>query len=315
MSGIGGLDVSYGARFQIVRTNVAVTEINTTSLTDTQMKSIHDLLHMGLSHTILKPDFVIPIAAGDGTTSAYTAGGYSAAFEVDTTGNGSADSELYAAGPLLRNLQQVPLGVGSMSSGSLGTGTGQGTALDDSAASGSSIATTTGGNLVLEAVLNVGAAHLSNNLATGATSGASAFNVGEDNAGGSEHTANDAALIGEINLGNSGPSGIYSAALASSIAAADAAGDFSVAGGPEFQVSTLNLSGIATEMASTLVGVNTGGNLATLLDNHAQNGRSKAGSTTATDPTYTNMVSASATASTLGAATGIISVVSIAKVL
>jgi hypothetical protein len=308
MSGIGGLDVSYGARFQIVRTNVAVTEINTTSLTDVQMKSIHDLLHMGLSHTILKPDFVIPIAASTGGTSAYTAGGYSAAFEVDTTGNGSADSELYANGPLLRNLQQVPLGVGSMSSGSLGTGTAQSAALGDSAESGSSIATTTGGNLVLEAVLNVGAATLSGSVGTAA--GFSAFGV-DDDTGGSN--AND--LTAEVDLGADSPSGIYGAALAQAVSNLEDASDYDVAGQPEGQVSTLNLAGIGTALAGSLTGVNTGGNLATLLSNHAQNGRSKAGSTTATDPTFTNAISATSTASTLGAATGIISVISVAKVL
>jgi hypothetical protein len=309
MSGIGGLDVSYGARHQIVRTNVAVVQTVTTAPTEAQMKSIADLLDQGLSHTMLAPDFVVAMSAADTPSLATTA------FQVDTTGNGSVDSTFVAKGGLLRDARQTPLARGS-STGASAELPAIGTTLSDQAATATALATVQSGNLVLEAVLNVGAALLSGTVGT-ATSGISAFNVGEENSGGTTASgaANDAALIGELTLGATSASGVYSAALASAVSQMDDSDDYKVAGHPEGQVGLLNLGPIANAMLDDVTAVNIGGNLATVLSNHATSGRAQAGSTTSNAATFTNLLSATSTASTIGGATGIISAISIAKVL
>jgi len=310
MSGIGGLDVSYGARHQIVRTNVALVQTVTTVPTEAQMRSISDLLDQGLSHTMLAPDFVLAMSSADTPSLATTA------FQVDTSGNGAVDSTLVAKGPLLRDARQVPLARGA-SSGASAELPAIGTTLSDQAATATALGTTQGSNLVLEAVLNVGAALLSNSIGT-ATSGISAFNIGEENAAGTEGvdgTPTDTEVIAEFTIGATSPSGVYSAALATAVSNMDAAADYNVAGHPEGQVGLLNLGALANDMLEDLTAVNIGGNLATVLTNHATSGRAQAGSTTSNAATFTNLLSATSTASTVGQATGIMSVVSIAKVL
>jgi hypothetical protein len=309
MSGIGGLDVSYGARHQIVRTNVAVVQTVTTAPTEAQMKSISDLLDQGLSHTMLAPDFVVAMSAADTPSLATTA------FQVDSTGNGSVDSTFVSKGALLRDARQTPLARGS-STGASAELPAIGTLLSDQAATSTALATVQSGNLVLEAVLNVGAALLSNTVGT-ATSGISAFNVGEENAAGTQASgaANDAAIIGELTLGATSASGVYSSALASAVSQMDNAADYDVAGHPEGQVGLLDLGPIANAMLDDVTAVNIGGNLATVLSNHAVSGRAQAGDATTNAANFTNLISASSTASTIGQATGIISAVSIAKVL
>ena len=309
MSGIGGLDVSYGARHQIVRTNVAVVQTVTTAPTEAQMKSIADLLDQGLSHTMLAPDFVVAMSAANTPSLATTA------FQVDTTGNGSVDSTFVAKGGLLRDARQTPLARGS-STGASAELPAIGTTLSDQAATATALATVQSGNLVLEAVLNVGAALLSGTVGT-ATSGISAFNVGEENSGGTTASgaANDAALIGELTLGATSASGVYSAALASAVSQMDDSDDYKVAGHPEGQVGLLNLGPIANAMLDDVTAVQIGGNLATVLSNHATSGRAQAGSTTAQAATFTNLLSTAGSSGTIGGATGIISAISIAKVL
>jgi hypothetical protein len=309
MSGIGGLDVSYGARHQIVRTNVAVVQTVTTAPTEAQMKSIADLLDQGLSHTMLAPDFVVAMSSANTPSLATTS------FQVDTTGNGSVDSTFVSKGALLRDARQTPLARGS-STGASAELPAIGTLLSDQAETSTALATVQSGNLVLEAVLNVGAALLSGTVGT-ATSGISAFNVGEENTGGTTASgaSDDAAIIGELTLGATSASGVYSAALASAVSQMDDADDYKVAGHPEGQVGLLNLGPIANAMLDDVTAVNIGGNLATVLSNHATSGRAQAGSTTANAATFTNLLSATSSASTIGAATGIISAISIAKVL
>ena len=309
MSGIGGLDVSYGARHQIVRTNVAVVQTVTTAPTEAQMKSIADLLDQGLSHTMLAPDFVVAMSAADTPSLATTA------FQVDTTGNGSVDSTFVAKGGLLRDARQTPLARGS-STGASAELPAIGTLLSDQGETATALATVQSGNLVLEAVLNVGAALLSGTVGT-ATSGISAFNVGEENSGGTTASgaANDAALIGELTLGATSASGVYSAALASAVSQMDDSDDYKVAGHPEGQVGLLNLGPIANAMLDDVTAVQIGGNLATVLSNHATSGRAQAGSTTAQAATFTNLLSTAGSSGTIGGATGIISAISIAKVL
>lgn len=309
MSGIGGLDVSYGARHQIVRTNVAVVETTTTAPTESQMKSIHDLLSQGLSHTILAPDFVVAMSGANTPSLATTA------FQVDTSGNGAVDSTSVSKGPLLRNAGQTPLAAGS-SSGASAELPAIGTLLSDQAATSTALATVQGANLVLEAVLNVGACTLSNTIGTAS---AFAFNIGEENANGNEGLSPGAELdseaVAEFTIGPNSPSGIYSTALATAVSQMDAASDYDVAGHPEGQIGLLNLNGLANAIIGDTTAVNIGGNLGTVLSNHATSGRAQAGATTANAANFTNLLSATSTASTIGQATGIMSVVSIAKVL
>jgi hypothetical protein len=187
----------------------------------------------------------------------------------------------------------------------------------DVAAVGTVIATTPSSNMALEAVLSLGACILSGTVGT-ATSGVSAFNIGEENTGGTEGvdgTPTDAEVIAEFTLGTAGPTGVMSAAMAAAVSNMDAAADYNVAGQPEAIVSLLDLSSVVSDVQEHLTAVNIGGNLSTLLTNHDTNGRSLSSSSTATDPTFANMIAASSSASTVGAATGIVSVVSICKVL
>jgi len=295
MSGIGGLDVSYGARHQIVRTNVAVVDTVTTTPTEAMMESIHDLLDQGLSHTMVAPDFVVAMSATD-TPSLGTA-----TFQVDTTGNGAVDSTVVSKGPLLRDARQTPIGRGSSSSASAEL-PNIGTVLSDQPASASSLATTQSGNLVLEAVLNVGVVTL------GAVGSASAFAFGVDDATTNADAGNN--LTAELNLGVDSPSGIYSAALASAVSQMENAADYKVAGHPEGQVGLLNLGGLANAIVASTTATNLGAAAtAAILGNHATSGRAQAGDTTTNAATFTNLISE------IGGATGIISCVSIAKVL
>ena len=142
MSGIGGLDVSYGARHQIIRTNLAVVETTTTAPSEAQCKSMHDLFDAGLGHSILAPDFLITMDGG-ATPSLATA-----TFQVDTTGNGSADSTVVSKGPLLRDPRQVPLTPNSAPS-PVGELSAQDALVADVAASGSVVATIPSTNLAL----------------------------------------------------------------------------------------------------------------------------------------------------------------------
>lgn len=322
MSSIGGLDVSYGARHQIVRTNLAVVEATTTQITKAQAKSMHDLFHMGLSHSILNPDFIVFVDGTTGTEGAGTAVAQqhllTTDFQVDTTGNGSVDSTMIADGPLLRDARQMPLSVNS-SPEAVGELSAQDALVADVAASGSVVATQPAGNLVLESVIGVGACLLSGTVGT-ATAGTSAFNIGEENPG---TGSNEGLVVGaeddedataEFTLGDAGVSGIMSAAMAQAVSQMEGAADYGVAGQPEAQVGLLNLGGIVEDVQEHLTAVNVGGNLGTLLTAHATNGRSQAGAS-GTSPTFTNMLSATSTASTVGAATAIVSVTTIAKVL
>ena len=177
MANIGGLDVSYGARHQIVRNNTFVVQTDGAALTKAQGNAIFDALSQGLGHTILNPDYLVAISAANTHTL-----GVVGDFQVDTTGNGTADSTLVANGPLVRDYRQVPIS-GSYTGEALSGTTALNTIMADTDG-----VTHLGGNLVLDAVLNVGAVIMGATVGTGS---ASAFNVGQENPGGSGHTSND----------------------------------------------------------------------------------------------------------------------------
>ena len=304
MSGIGGLDVTYGARHQIVRTNVAVVHTGTTTFTEAQCNAAFDLLHQGLSHTILCPDFIY--VATDKNAAAYTD---AAMFHVDTTGNGSVDSAVVSKGNILRDDRQVPLTPNSSPAPTAAT-TAQNTVLPDVAASGTTLGTSPSSNLVLEAVLNTGVMEFTN-----ATAGASAFGAVSD---ATQSDATEALLgVGEFS------SAIYSAALAQSATNIDAAADTQVAGTPEGQVSLLDLSGMTESLmdsvndgaAATLAALNIASSteVKAVLNAHATTGRVQATAGGALTANFQNLMSADSAA--FPGSLGICSVISIAKVL
>ena len=319
MAGIGGLDVTYGARHQIVRTNLAVVEATTTQITKAQAKSIHDLLHMGLSHSILNPDFLVIVDGTTGTEPLGTAVAnqhlLTTDFQVDTTGNGSVDSTIIADGPLLRDARQTPLSVNSTPA-PVGELTSQDALVADVAASGSTVATQPAGSLVLESVISAGACFLSNSIGS-ATAGLSAFNIGEENFG---TGSNEGLVVGSEDDEDA------TAEFTSVMRVLVLCLRLWLKQYPNLMVlltmalqdnlnpvGLLNLGGIVEDVQEHLTAVNVGGNLH-LLTSHATNGRSQAG-TSGTAPTFTNLLSATSTASTIGQATAIVSVTSIKKVL
>ena len=301
MSGIGGLDVSFGARHQIIRTNVAIVNCDSGHyLTENAAKCVHDLLHQGLGGTILEPDFVCPILASTGGTGAWGTGLTTAAtsiFEVDTTGNGTSDSTTIAKGPLLRNLAQVPLSVNGAVHAASGAGEANNTGL-----------TTTGGdaevgNMVLEAILSTGVCQLG--AAEGATT---AF-------GAATPDGNELERITEFS------GAVYSAAMASAYNGIES-GDSHTAGTPEAQVGLLDFQPFGAALIET---ANQGGAampdlntdqaaVSAIFDDFADNGRAQANAGSG-KATFKNLMAANDGTQVLGLCVGIASVVSIAKVL
>jgi hypothetical protein len=306
MANIGGLDVSYGARHQIVRNNTFMVKTDTAAMTKAQGVAVFDALHQGFGHTILAPDYLVAVSAANTHTL-----GVAVDFQVDTTGNGSVDSTLVANGPLVRDYRQVPIS-GSYTGEALSGTTALNTAVSDTAGT-----THLGGNLVLDAVLNVGAVILGAAVGTGS---ASAFNIGEENPGSSTNeglvqgSEDDDEAVAEFTLG-AGSEGVYSSALASAVSAIDSTADIGVAGTPEAHVGLLNLKAPLDNLLQGLTATNP--NEGTIKSNaalHATNGLGQAGATGVWNY-ETMIVSADAGSATLGAAMGALSTVCIAKVL
>lgn len=303
MANIGGLDVSYGARHQIVRNNTFMVKTDTAAMTKAQGVAVFDALHQGFGHTILAPDYLVAVSAANTHTL-----GVAVDFQVDTTGNGSVDSTLVANGPLVRDYRQVPIS-GSYTGEALSGTTALNSIMADTAGT-----THLGGNLVLDAVLNVGAVILGATVGTGT---ASAFNIGEENNAGTEGvdgSPTDTEVIAEFTLG-AGSESVYSSALASAVSAIDSTADIGVAGTPEAHVGLLNLKSPLDNLLQGLVATNP--NEATILSNtalHTTNGLGQAGATGVWNY-ETMIVSADAGGATLGAAMGAVSTVCVAKVL
>ena len=230
-------------------------------------------------------------------------------YQVDTTGNGTADSTLVANGPLVRDYRQVPIS-GSYTGEALSGTTALNTIMADTAG-----VTHLGGNLVLDAVLNVGAVIMGATVGTGS---ASAFNIGEENAAGTEGvdgSPTDTEVIAEFTLGEGSSEGVYSSALATCLSAVDGTADIGTAGVPEAQVGLLNLKAPIDNLIQGLTSTNPSeGTIASNTALHATNGLGQAGATGVWNY-ETMIVSADAGAATLGAAMGAISTVCVAKVL
>jgi len=116
MTSIGGLDVAFGARMQVVRTNVMCLALASTGLANatTVPKFILNTYKEALKGTVIEPDFLyiyeIADLDGSGFTTAAVANGL---FNQDNSGDGTADTTALEVNGILRDIQQVPLAVNS----------------------------------------------------------------------------------------------------------------------------------------------------------------------------------------------------------
>jgi hypothetical protein len=116
MTSIGGLDVAFGARMQVVRTNVMCLALASTGLANatTVPKFILNTYKEALKGTVVEPDFLyiyeVTDFDGSGFTTAAVANGL---FNQDNSGDGTADVTALEVNGILRDIQQCPLAVNS----------------------------------------------------------------------------------------------------------------------------------------------------------------------------------------------------------
>ena len=177
MTSIGGLDVAYGARMQVVRTNVMCLALADTGLANatTVPKFILNTYKEALKGTVIEPDFLyiyeIADMDGSGYTTAAVANGL---FNQDNSGDGTADVTALEVGGVLRDIRQVPLAVNSAFA-------------DTTAAHAAEGAAHTlhnyydiNGNLALESVLSLSAFALDDTAADQAATGVFSDNANAD---------------------------------------------------------------------------------------------------------------------------------------
>lgn len=162
MGSIGGLDVPYGARTQVVRTNVMCVAIADTGLANatTVPKFVLNAYKNAFTGSVLEPDFLyfyeVTDVDGSGYTTAAVADGL---FNNDPNNDGTADSTSLDANGILRDIRQVPLKPGSATSDTTAAHAVEGAAhtlADDGDITG---------NLALEAVLSISAVALDDGAA------------------------------------------------------------------------------------------------------------------------------------------------------
>jgi hypothetical protein len=177
MASIGGLDVAYGARLQVVRMNVMCLALADTGLANatTVPKFILNTYKEALKGTVIEPDFLyiyeIADMDGSGYTTAAVANGL---FNQDNSGDGTADVTALEVGGVLRDIRQVPLAVNSAFA-------------DTTAAHAAEGAAHTlhnyydiNGNLALESVLSLSAFALDDTAADQAATGVFSDNADAD---------------------------------------------------------------------------------------------------------------------------------------
>ena len=94
MASIGGLDVAFGARMQVVRTNVMCIAITDTGLANstTVPKYILNTYKEALKGTVVEPDFLYLYEVADMDGSGFTTAAVSnSLFNQDNSGDGTAD--------------------------------------------------------------------------------------------------------------------------------------------------------------------------------------------------------------------------------
>jgi hypothetical protein len=282
MASIGGLDVAYGARMQVVRTNVMCLALADTGLANatTVPKFILNTYKEALKGTVVEPDFLyiyeISDTDGSGFTTAAVANGL---FNQDNSGDGTADVTALEVNGVLRDIRQVPLAVNSAFA-------------DTTAAHAAEGATHTlhnyydiNGNLALESVLSVSAVALDDTAAD--ADNTDVFSVSE---GGSATVTGDVGFFAQ-RIEQLAFKDVYDNATASTGGNLDAGSKYT---GMHKGPFTMNLTGALEHLDGS--GVATGAAAATV-------------------DAYTASTTFATMASDISGDAGIISVTSLAKVV
>jgi len=177
MTSIGGLDVAFGARMQVVRTNVMCLAITNTGLANstTVPKYILNTYKEALKGTVVEPDFLFIYEVADMTGSGYTTAAVAnLLFNQDNSGDGTADVTALEVNGVLRTIAQCPLAVNSAFADTTAAHAAEGAA--HTAHNYYDI----NGNLALESVLSISAMALDDTAADQAATGVFSDNANAD---------------------------------------------------------------------------------------------------------------------------------------
>ena len=177
MASIGGLDVAFGARMQVVRTNVMCLALTDTGLANatTVPKYILNTYKEALKGTVIEPDFLYIYEITDMTGSGFTTAAVAnSLFNQDNSGDGTADVTALEVAGVLRDIRQVPLSVNSAFADT--------TAAHNSEGDAHTLHNyyDINGNLALESVLSLSAFALDDTAADQAATGVFSDNASAD---------------------------------------------------------------------------------------------------------------------------------------
>jgi hypothetical protein len=177
MTSIGGLDVAFGARMQVVRTNVMCLALASTGLANatTVPKFILNTYKEALKGTVIEPDFLYIYEVADLDGSGFTTAAVAnSLFNQDNSGDGTADVTAMEVNGILRDIQQVPLAVNSAYADTTAAHAAEG------AAHTLHTYDNIHGNLALESVLSLSAFALDDTAADQAATGVFSDNASAD---------------------------------------------------------------------------------------------------------------------------------------
>lgn len=177
MASIGGLDVAFGARMQVVRTNVMCIALASTGLANstTVPKFILNTYKEALKGTVVEPDFLYLYEVADLDGSGFTTAAVAnSLFNQDNSGDGTADVTALEVNGVLRMISQCPLAVNSAYADTTASNNSEGEA--HSAHNYYDI----NGNLALESVLSLSAMALDDTVADQAATGVFSDNASAD---------------------------------------------------------------------------------------------------------------------------------------
>jgi len=177
MTSIGGLDVAFGARMQVVRTNVMCLALASTGLANatTVPKFILNTYKEGLKGTVIEPDFLYIYEVADMSGSGFTTAAVAnSLFNQDNSGDGTADTTALEVNGVLRDIQQCPLAVNSAFADTTAAHAAEG------AAHTLHTYDNIHGNLALESVLSLSAFALDDTAADQAATGVFSDNADAD---------------------------------------------------------------------------------------------------------------------------------------
>ncbi len=177
MTSIGGLDVAFGARMQVVRTNVMCLALTDTGLANstTVPKYILNTYKEALKGTVVEPDFLYIYEVADMDGSGFTTAAVSnSLFNQDNSGDGTADVTALEVSGVLRMISQCPLAVNSAFADTTAAHAAEGAA--HTAHNYYDI----NGNLALESVISLSAFALDDTAADVAATGVFSDNASAD---------------------------------------------------------------------------------------------------------------------------------------